>query len=475
MKRLLCLLLFCVSAFCSMGQTDLKQKTDSVFRMIEKDINEKKADDLYELTGDTFRGSFTREAFKGFCTNNLFPLNNITGSSLEAFDNNLCRYKISFAAIKLTLLLGIDKKNKIETIMFQPYKEPRSAKHQKPQTSNKLITGIDKAVDSAATPYMMMAPTTGLSLAVIMPGNVYYYSYGETAKGDNILPDEHTIFEIGSITKTFTATMLAEASLTGKVRLDDPINKYLPDSIPKLSYDGVPVTLKSMSNHSSGLPALPTNFKPANLNNPYSDYTKQDLMRYFTHIKLTRKPGEKYEYSNLAVGTLGMILADLYHMDYQSLVRREICDPLKMNETRVSIKKADSTRLARGYDEYGAEVPGWDFQVLAGAGSLHSTVFDLVKYVKANMGAAYGLLNRSMQLAHKQTFKDGQSTVAMAWHYIRPGRDSLIFHNGGTGGYRSYLAFDDQKKFAVVVLSNTAIGTEDIGNQIMSWLEEKYK
>jgi CubicO group peptidase (beta-lactamase class C family) len=312
----------------------------------------------------------------------------------------------------------------------------------------------------------------GLSIGILKNGKTIFYGYGETAKGNKQIPDEHTMYEIGSLSKTFTAILLANAVNDGKVKLDDPVNKYLPDSIPPLQYAGTAVTLKTLSNHSSGLPRMPSNFQSTDMSDPYKNYSINDLFSFYKSFKPTRKPGEKYEYSNLAVGTLGVIIEGVYHENYEKLFTDIICKPLGMNETRELLRQQDSSKFAKGYNEDGAYNPPWNFEALGAAGGIRSTTYDLLKYAKANLGEAPPQLLKAIQLTHDTTFTEGETKVGLGWHYIKPGNDEVLFHNGETGGYHSFFAVNTKKQFAVVILSNCAMGTEDVGGAIMKRLEK---
>jgi CubicO group peptidase (beta-lactamase class C family) len=260
---------------------------------------------------------------------------------------------------------------------------------------------------------MTRVGAVGLSIGILINGKTIFYGYGETERGNRQLPDEHTIFGIGSITKTLTATLLACAVLDGKLNLDDPVSKYLPDSIPALEYLGIPVTIRTMANHSSGIPRMPSNLHPKDTLNPYKDYDDNDLFSFYKNFKLERKPGDKYEYSNLAAATLGVILERIYKRPYESLVLERICNPLGMNDTRQFTKSGDSLRLAKGYGPKYTLQAAWDYKSMAGAGSIHSTASDLLKFGVANMGAAPSGLNEAMQLTHQQIFKHGVDGVGM--------------------------------------------------------------
>jgi CubicO group peptidase (beta-lactamase class C family) len=472
MKKICLLLIQILPGLMLPAQSILQNKTDSVSRLVLKEFNNKDVAALYQLTGNGFKKVLPFETFLTICNNNLFPLGEMKEAVFEKENNGINTYKAVFSSMNLSLLLGLDSTFKIQTLFFKPYVDTKAIKDRKVISSNPLVSPLDKLVDSASQSYTRLSATTGLSIGILRNGKNVYYGYGETEKGNGKLPDEHTIFEIGSISKTFTSIILANAVLQNKVKLDDPASKYFPDSIPALVYGGTAVTLKTMSNHTSAIPRMPANFHPSDNNNPYKDYDDKDLFGFYKTLKLERKPGIQYEYSNLAAGTLGVILEKIYKKSYQDLFVEAICNPLGMNDTREFIRKTDSVRFAKGYNEEGKYNSPWDFEALAPAGSIRSTASDLLKYANANLGTGPASLEKAIEFTHVITFSDGNNITALGWHYIKPGKDEVLFHNGGTGGYRSYLAVNLQRKFAVVILSNTAIGVEEVGNAIMKWLEE---
>lgn len=446
-------------------------KTDAVCQLVKQYFNENSAEKIYELTGETFRAALSKEAFKHTCEQSLFPLGKMNEVEFDSLNNGVSIYTVTFNSIKLSLWLSLDQKDKIEQFGFVPYTKRNEMKSEKPVSSNRLHTALDKAIDSAVQPYIMQQPTVGLSIGILIDGKMNYYNYGETARGNKQLPNEHTIFEIGSITKTFTAILLADAVLKGKLQLNDPINRYLPDSIPILAFQGTPITIQSLSNHSSGIPRMPSNFYSKDIANPYNNYNLQDLYSFYKHFKPTIKPGEIYEYSNLAVATLGVILEKVNNSRYEALFLKTICHPLHMTETRQLLLKGDSSSFAKGYDATGGYAKPWDFKTLYAAGGIRSTCVDMLKFAAANLGNAPAGLKKAIQLTHSITFEKDPTKIGLGWHFIKPGKDEIIFHNGETGGYHSYLAINESKKFACVILSNCGKGTEEVGNEIMRWLE----
>lgn len=342
--------------------------------------------------------------------------------------------------------------------------------------SCKAQPSLDEEVDSLARSYIKGKHGIGLCVGVLQGGKTYFYGYGETAKGNGTAPGATTLFEIGSITKTFTATILGMAVVTGKVSLDDSVNKYLPDSIPLLQYDGRIMKLKDLANHTSGLPRMPSNFfaPVVDLQDPYRNYTVQKLYQFLVHTHLSRRPGSQYEYSNLAAGLLGVILGEVYQLSYEELILRYICQPLDMRNTRVVIRKEDSISFAKGYDPGGNYNSPWNLApAFAGAGALRSTAQDMLKYAQGNLGEVQGNLGKAILLTHDPTFSQGDIELGLGWHYLQPGEGKVLFHNGGTGGFRTYLAIHPGKKFAVVMLANSAISVDREGNELMRWLEKK--
>jgi serine-type D-Ala-D-Ala carboxypeptidase/endopeptidase len=297
--------------------------------------------------------------------------------------------------------------------------------------------------------------------------------YGKLALDGDRKPDGDTVFEIGSITKVFTSLLLADMLERGEVKLDDPVSKFLPPSATVPSRNGRQITLLDLSMQISGLPRLPDNMKPADRANPYADYDAAKLYEFLSRYKLTRDIGEKYEYSNLGVGLLGHALALKAGVSYEQLVRRRILEPLGMTSTSVTLSDSQKKRLATGYDSGLSPVKNWDLDALAGAGALRSTANDMLKFLAANMELTDTPLRaamRRMRTAHRET-GTADLEIAMAWHVFHKFGTDIVWHNGGTAGYRSFAGFAPAKKSGAVVLCNTAFDSDDLGFHI---LESQY-
>jgi D-alanyl-D-alanine-carboxypeptidase/D-alanyl-D-alanine-endopeptidase len=309
----------------------------------------------------------------------------------------------------------------------------------------------------------------GIVVGVIDPNGQRVVAYGNRSKGGKPV-DASTVFEIGSITKVFTSLLLADAVQRGEVALTDPVSKYLPPNVKVPERGGKKIMLIDLATHTSGLPRLPSNMQPKDPANPYADYTAAQLYEFLSSVDLTRDIGSKYEYSNLGGGLLGHVLARRAGTDYETLVQKRILEPLGMTSTTVSISRAKD-RLAVGHDATLQPVANWDFGVLAGAGALRSTANDLLTFVAATIGLTKSPLAPSMaaMLATRRPTGIGGLQIALGWHISTINGHEIVWHNGGTGGYRTWIGFDPKSRTGVVVLSNTSTttGVDDIGAHLL--------
>ena len=211
-----------------------------------------------------------------------------------------------------------------------------------------------------------------------------------------------TVFEIGSVTKTFTTLLLQDMVERDEVKLDDPVAKYLPEPVKVPARDGKQITLLNLAIHTAGLPRDPSNLTPTRglPENAFADYNVRKLYAFLSSFALDREPGSRFEYSNVGMALLGHILALKTGTNYEALVVERICRPLKMNSTRITLTPELQARLARGHDQLGKPAPNWEFQVYDGAGGLRSTANDLLKYVSANIGLTPSSLTRLMEQTH---------------------------------------------------------------------------
>jgi D-alanyl-D-alanine-carboxypeptidase/D-alanyl-D-alanine-endopeptidase len=310
----------------------------------------------------------------------------------------------------------------------------------------------------------------GIVVGVIDPSGRRTVAYASTRKGEGPV-DANTVFEIGSATKVFTSLLLADAVQRGEVALTDPVSKYLPPNVKVPERGGKKITLVDLATHTSGLPRMPSNFHPKDPANPYADYTVAQLYEFLSSVELTRDIGSKYEYSNLGGGLLGHALARRAGTDYETLLRTRVLDPLGMKSTAITLSKAMKDRLAPGHNAALQPVANWDLPTLAGAGALRSTANDLLTFVAANIGLEKSPLANSMaaMIPPRRPTGTPNLEIALAWHISTRDGHEIIWHNGGTGGYRSWIGFDPKSRTGVVVLSNTSTnaGVDDIGLHLL--------
>ena len=311
---------------------------------------------------------------------------------------------------------------------------------------------------AAALKNGILAPGSGVgvSIGVVAHGARCVFSLGAAH------PD--SMFEIGSITKTFTALILAQMVQQKRVKYDDPVRELLPaGTVDRPS--GPEITLADLATQHSGLPRMPDNFAPADNSNPFADYDAAKLYAFLREhgVGKTGQPG--YLYSNLGFGLLGHALAVRSGMNYPELLKKEVLHPLGLADTTVALSAGQQARFVQGHDGAGRPAHAWDLDALAGAGAIRSTAGDLLTYVDANLHPESVLKSSSPQ-AHTlpAAIKDthqlradafGGQKIGLAWHYIP--ETGTYWHNGATGGYSAYAFFNPEGDYAGVVLLNETL------------------
>ena len=309
----------------------------------------------------------------------------------------------------------------------------------------------------------------GIVLGVIeADGTTRVFSYGDAGPNARVL-SEKSVFEIGSITKVFTGVLLADMAARDEVSLADPVAKYLPEGVNMPSRGGREITLLDLATHHSALPRLPDNMSSSDAANPYADYSAEQMYTFLSGWELSRDIGSEYEYSNLAVGLLGHVLARISGGSYESLVRERILIPLGMARTGIALDEDMQNWMADGHDQEGNVVPLWDLSTLAGAGALRSDVTDMLVFLAANTGPPKTPLERSMRDSHEvQKQVNKRLSVALNWHVQHIGEEKILWHNGGTAGFRTFIGFDPSEGVGVVVLTNSSHGADDIGFHLIN-------
>ncbi len=321
-----------------------------------------------------------------------------------------------------------------------------------------MAHGLDlqPKIDPLAHRLLKDGPIVGFVVGIVRDGETQVLPYGVTTKGSQDAPDGDTVYEIGSASKAFTGVLLANAVRRGIVQLEDPAQNYLPDGVIMPVSDGKPITLEHLATHTSGLPRMPDNFAPSDPTNPYADYGESELFAFLSGHTLRRPPGE-HEYSNYGMGLLGRLVAAKMNKTYEELLIADICEPLGMEDTRITLTEDQKKRFAAPYGIALEPVSPWDIPTLGGAGGIRSTCNDMIKFIKANLADDDKPLSHAMRLSHQKRHpgSDGLA-MGLGWHFARDGKTR--FHNGMTGGFHCWLAIVPQHSMGVVVLANTANG-----------------
>ncbi len=330
--------------------------------------------------------------------------------------------------------------------------------------------GWEADVRRLAQPLLDARVVPGLVVGLYDEGRSTTIALGTLSMASTEAPTADTIYEIGSVSKVFTAILLADAAERGELRLDDPLQTLLPEGVRAPTFEGREIRLHDLATHFSALPRLPSNIDATSLDNPYAACTRDAMLEFLNTCTLTRAPGERYEYSNFAVGLLGMLLADRAKATYEALLRDRVTVPLQMPDTVVVLSDAQRTRLAPGH-RGGLPVSNWDLAALAGAGGIRSSVHDLLKLVAAQIDPERSPLRAPLVavLPRRHEIAGSKLGVALGWHLAADG--STRFHNGQTGGYASAVFVNPMLRKGVVVLANGADSSIDaLAEKIMQTL-----
>jgi D-alanyl-D-alanine-carboxypeptidase/D-alanyl-D-alanine-endopeptidase len=320
---------------------------------------------------------------------------------------------------------------------------------------------VDTIVKHAALSFMVGGPRVGLSVGVIKNGGIYRYHFGQSDANQNTAPTNQTIYEIGSLTKTFTGRLLAQAVIEKRVNLTDDIRLYLKGDYPNLEYHNKPITLKSLANWTSCLPdnlpekaelkVVPPDSQLFEVRRFHDSYTRQQFLTDLHTVKLTAEPGTRAAHSNTAAQLLGFILEDIYGISYDELLRRYITSPLKMSNTFVTVPASKRALLSKGYNVKGMIMP--EIPRDAGsAGVLKSTLADMISY----LGDQLGETNKAVKLTHQPTWGSTETmAIGLNW-FIKTNFDGQreISGSGGTFGYSCYMVGYPAKGFGIVILTN---------------------
>lgn len=347
----------------------------------------------------------------------------------------------------------------------RPVRTPAPGKNKQ---KDRAKTDLKKAIEEIVTANSNLHRNISVMVGVILKGKRQVFPFGKKSAAHPSPPDANTVYEIGSISKTFTAILLAQLHLEGRVKLDDRAGKYLPDIVTMPTFENKHITLRHLAAHTSALPPMAPNYEDhiVDHGDMFSTYTRWDLYDFLNNTTLERAIGEKYMYSNIGGGLLGHILGRAYGPGYETLLKQKLLDVLGMTGSTLVLTEKQKKNIATGHDRFGQATPNWHFQdCLQGSGAIKSSLNDMFIYLEANMGLKDTPLKAAIELSHQPVVKtpwgeDG----GLAWGTLPDGDLNITWHNGATGGYRAFIGFDKKMKIGVIVLTNSRnTGMDDIG------------
>jgi serine-type D-Ala-D-Ala carboxypeptidase/endopeptidase len=331
----------------------------------------------------------------------------------------------------------------------------------KPKLSEKYKISSDTILDSVVNreglKFVKDSTHVSLAIGIYDKGKIYTYGFGSTNKHGNVLPTANTIFELGSITKTFTGILLAQAVVDRKLRLNDEVSRYLGGKCANLTFKKAPVRIIHLANHTSGLPKNLTNYQglsPEQILKDHKSYSEQKFLDALRKIVLTKKPRTSYSYSNADIQLLGIILEKVYGLSYAELVNKLITTPNHMEHTRLT-SDAGSSNVTHGYNADGQQMPFCDqWKSIPAAGYLTSSVNDMLKYIQLNIEEGS---NAAVSLSHQPTFfrtDEDSADIGLCWFSKSVGGYKQISHAGGTFGTTSFCLIIPELKKGVICFAN---------------------
>ncbi len=311
-------------------------------------------------------------------------------------------------------------------------------------------------VKKMASPLIENRIADGISIGYI-EGHHYGTVHLGSSNQEGNRASNLTLYEIGSVSKVFTSLLLANAVVRGEIDLNSIAEIANQQNIQFPTRNDKTIKWGHLSTHRSGLPRLPTNMHLTDLTNPYRDYDSRKAATFLNGYELPRDPGEAYEYSNFAASVLGYLVSQHAGMSYEELLQVRIAKPLRMNDCTISLTTDQSQRLATPHNKFGSTTSPWTFADLPGAGGIRTTLFDLMRFAKAQLFPPAGYAGKAIELAWKKHQEADASGPAMGLGWLIHADGQTRWHNGQTGGYHSVIFINREIECAVIVLCNTAV------------------
>lgn len=323
-----------------------------------------------------------------------------------------------------------------------------------------------------------MSKIPGMAVSIIDNDSTYFFSYGETKKGNDTPPALNDIWEIGSVSKVMTASLLSILVEEGVVSYDDPADKFLEELT--LERNGIKITLENLVSHTAGLPKLPLNFgrRESNFKDPYAAYSEEHLITFLKSFNFDLVK-EEYQYSHVGYALLSVILERVTQKPFEALVNEKLLEPLGMKDTRIVLPEEASDRFVQGYSLLGQPANLWNFQVFGGAIGYKSTIQDLLKLLNMCLKDDHLDMRKMIEgtFEEQATTKIQKVKMARGWHIFQPRKNfyNVYAHSGVTDGFRTYIGFVEETHTAVAIITNSEATTEGIGAIILQVINRNWK
>ncbi len=470
MKKYLYMLFTALAIHNGKAQVNVKDRCIELTEQFKQTFNQQKDEAFYKLLSKDFQKQLTLKDYIGFTNDIRSQFGELKTSAWLRAENGGHVFKNEHKNSTLLFNIVCNDKGLIDGLQMQPLTEKKVEPRNNYATDNLKTDSLGLLIDKVVTDYMRTPANCGLSIAVFKNNETTFYNYGETARDTKQLPNSKSIYEIGSITKVFTGLLLAKAIEDKKVKLEDDIRLYLPSTCKKLMAGNQIITLQHLVTHTSGIPSVPDDMFTGKFDslNPYIHYNKERIIRFLSKLSITEKPGKKMEYSNLGMGLLGIILADVYKQTYEALVQSMIVTPLNLTTVKMSLNGNEQSQFVNGYNSDGESTPHWDLGDLCGAGGLRSTPKDMLQFMIANLNATLPFI----KVAQQSLFQTERDNIGMAWVIQKTkARNTLVWHNGGTYGFSSFAGLVKEKNCAVVILSNSGNSVDAMALSILKYIQ----
>ena len=472
MKNIILIVLILVVTL-SFGQTE-KVENKVITEKFVDNYNNDDHDGIFSMFADVMKDALPIDKTTEFLKGLKSQAGNISNHEFIIYENGTyASYKTTFERTVFILNISIDDNSKINGLFVKPFLEEVNTENviNHLTIKNGLMSKEQSEIIFEST--KKFPNNTQISIAIINNGEVYYYGMNKENDTISTIENQKSVFEIGSISKVFTSTLLANFVIDGKVKLNGNINDYLKTPLK----NRIKISFTDLANHTSGLPRLPSNLDLAKVKpeNPYIEYKEKEMKEYLTkYLELSNK-GE-YQYSNLGVGLLGYTLSTIENVTYETLLQNKIFSKYDMQNSTADITKIKGD-LVRGLNNEGKEVPNWEFSVLAGAGAIFSTVEDLSQFTISQFDYSH----KELKLTRVKTFELNENMdIGLGWHILKSQSKNLWYwHNGGTGGYSSSMVIDEKSKNGIIILSNVSAFNPNMGNidnlcfELMKTLEKE--